>query len=64
MWDVGVWDQSVWPPVINDLSNWTDAEGFGSFISPVIQLTLSTSITPDIRLNAIEILYETGNALG
>lgn len=64
LWDTAVWDVATWPPTLNDLSNWTDAEGFGSVISPVIQLSLSTSITPDVRLNSIEILYEVGNAVG
>lgn len=64
LWDVALWDVGLWPPDLTDLSNWTDAEGFGSTISPVIQLTLSTAITPDVRLTATEILYETGNPLG
>jgi hypothetical protein len=64
LWDTAVWDSAVWPPTLTDLSRWTDAEGFGSTASPVIQLTLSTSITPDVRLNSIEILYEVGSPVG
>lgn len=64
LWDTAVWDTAIWPPALTDLSNWTDAEGFGSVVSPVIQLTLSTTTTPDIRLTSIELLYETGNAIG
>lgn len=64
LWDSALWDVGLWPPALTDLSNWTDAEGFGSTISPVIQLTLSTTTTPDVRLTATEILYETGNPLG
>ena len=64
LWDSAIWDTSTWPPTLFDLSYWNDAEGFGSVISPVIQLSLSTTTTPDVRLNSIEILYETGNAVG
>lgn len=64
VWDTAVWDTAVWPQALTDLSYWTDAEGFGATISPVLQLTLSTSITPDVRLTAIEVLYEDGNAIG
>lgn len=64
LWDSALWDVAIWPAALNDLSFWADAEGFGSVISPVIQLTLSTTTTPDIRLTSIEILYEPGNPLG
>jgi hypothetical protein len=64
LWDVALWDVAVWPAALNDLSFWTDAEGFGSMISPVIQLTLSSTVTPDVRLTQTEILYENGNPLG
>lgn len=64
LWDTALWDVATWPPALTDFSNWIDAEGFGANISPVIQLTLSTSSTPDVRLTAIEVLYENGNPLG
>lgn len=64
LWDTALWDVAVWPAVLTDLSLWVDAEGFGATVSPVVQLTLSTSVTPDVRMTAIELLFETGNALG
>ncbi|MGY3527282.1 hypothetical protein [Bradyrhizobium sp. USDA 4452] len=64
LWDTAIWDTAIWPAALTDLSAWTDAEGFGAVVSPVIQLTLSTSITPDVRLNSIEMLYEVGSPLG
>ena len=64
LWDVALWDVATWPAALTDISSWVDAEGFGANISPVVQLTLSTSITPDVRLTAIEILYENGNPIG
>lgn len=64
IWDTSLWDVATWPAALNDLSNWADAEGFGVVVSPVIQLTLSNPVTPDVRLTAIEVLYENGNPLG
>ncbi|QOZ15945.1 hypothetical protein XI02_13870 [Bradyrhizobium sp. CCBAU 21365] len=64
LWDVALWDVAVWPPTLVDLSAWTDAQGFGAVVSPVLQLTLSTSITPDVRLNSTELLYEVGAPMG
>lgn len=64
LWDTAVWDTAVWPNALTNISQWVDAEGFGAVVSPVIQLTLSTSLTPDVRMNSIELLYETGSALG
>ncbi|MGX1105453.1 hypothetical protein [Bradyrhizobium elkanii] len=64
LWDVALWDIAVWPPALVDLSAWVDAEGFGAVVSPVLQLTLSTSITPDVRLNSTELLYEVGAPMG
>jgi hypothetical protein len=64
LWDVALWDVATWPDDLADQSDWIDSEGEGSTISPVIQLTLSTSSTPDIRLTAIEVLYENGNPIG
>jgi hypothetical protein len=64
VWDTALWDVAVWPAALTDYSLWADAEGFGSVVSPVMQLTLSTSLTPDVRMTSIEMLYETGNPLG
>lgn len=64
LWDTAIWDADLWPQALTDLSFWTDAEGFGATVSPVLQLTLSTSITPDVRITATEMLYELGNPLG
>ncbi|WP_157158118.1 hypothetical protein [Bradyrhizobium genomosp. III] len=64
IWDSALWDAGVWPPTISDQSQWVAAEGFGTVISPVFQLTLSSSTTPDVRLTATEVLYENCNAIG
>ncbi|MDN5006408.1 hypothetical protein ACFQZO_36970, partial [Bradyrhizobium sp. GCM10027634] len=49
VWDTAIWDTAIWPAALTDYSLWADAEGFGSVVSPVMQLTLSTSLTPDVR---------------
>lgn len=57
-WDIAKWDIDVWPQDLTDVSQWIDAEGEGVMISPVIQVTLSTTMTPDVRLTETQIVYE------
>lgn len=64
VWDTAKWDIDVWPADLSDQSAWGAAQGLGMVVSPVIQLTLSTTQTPDIRLTATEVLYEGANSLG
>jgi hypothetical protein len=64
VWDTAKWDIDVWPSELSDQSTWIAAQALGMVVSPVFQLTLSTSQNPDIRLTATEMLYELGNALG
>lgn len=64
LWDVALWDVAIWAPTLADQSFWRDAEGVGNVVSPVMQLTLSTTQTPDIRLTANEILYAQANIIG
>ena len=64
LWDTALWDVAVWPQAISDQSAWVASEGFGTVISPVLQLTLSTTSTPDIRMTATEVLFENCNPIG
>ncbi len=64
VWDTARWNVDVWPADLSDQSAWRASEGLGMVIAPVVQLTLSTTQTPDIRLTATEILYEGANSLG
>lgn len=64
LWDSGVWDSAVWPPTIVSQATWRTAPGYGYTLAPIIQLTLSQSITPDVRLTTIDIMYEPGNSVG
>lgn len=61
VWDTAVWDVSSWPAGTTAQNNWQYATAFGTTFSPIIQLTLSSSsITPDIRLMRMDVLYEDG----
>lgn len=65
LWDSAIWDSSVWPADLSDQSMWVATPGgLGTVVSPVIQLTLSVAATPDIRLTATELIYESANAIG
>jgi hypothetical protein len=63
-WGVAKWGVDVWPQTLLNQSLWLSAPGFGSVLSPVIQLTVSTALAPDVRLTAIDVLYESGNPMG
>ena len=64
-WDVARWDVDVWPATLVNTSNWVMATGLGSIVAPVLQWTLSSaSVTPDVRLTQIDVLYEAGNLIG
>lgn len=63
-WGVAKWGVDVWPPSFSEIAVWQSAVGFGTTISPVIQASFSSSLTPDVRLSSIDILFEAGNLLG
>lgn len=65
VWDTAIWDVDVWPVELITQNRWSSAPGLGSVVSPVLQWTISDSTTdPDVRLTAIDLLYETGNEIG
>ena len=63
-WGVAKWGVDTWgnPDVL--YQNWVDAENIGSNVSPVVQVSVSTSVNPDLRLTSIDVLYEEGNIFG
>lgn len=63
-WDVARWDVDVWPPTVIQYVNWDTASGFGTVIAPVVQVSVSSLQPPELRLQQIDILFETGSALG
>lgn len=64
-WDVALWDVDVWPNELFGQTNWISTPAIGSVISPVLQWTVSEpSVDPDVRLTAMDIIYEDGNEIG
>jgi hypothetical protein len=63
-WDVAHWDVDVWPPESVLQNTWQNAAAFGEVVSPVYQVTVSQSSSVTLRLTAMELLYEKGNAFG
>ena len=64
-WDVAVWDVDVWPATLTNSAVWQMVPAYGSLLAPVLQTRLSSaSLTPDIRLTQIDLLYEEGNLIG
>ena len=58
-WDTAIWDSDVWPATLINQNNWTTSYGFGSTMAPVLQWTLSSAtLTPDMRLTRIDVLFE------
>ena len=63
-WDSSLWDMAIWPPIMLQQSNWLGAFGYGSDISPIWQITVSSTATPNVQLSAIDVLAEIGSAIG
>ena len=59
VWDTAKWDLDLWPVTLNNQNYWITASGLGAEFSPVLQWTLSSAtLTPDMRLTRIDVLYE------
>ena len=63
-WGTAVWGIDTWPYPLTTQTNWISAPGFGTVVSPVMQGTFNGSADADIRISAIELLFENGNILG
>lgn len=65
VWGASIWGRSYFPAAVIDQSQWTAAEAIGTVVSPVVQVsTNNVNITPDYRVNAIGLLFETGTPFG
>ena len=56
--------KSITPPESILQNTWQNAAAFGEVVSPVYQVTVSQSSSVTLRLTAMELLYEKGNAFG
>lgn len=65
LWDTAVWDGAVWGGGLTNQTQWLDAQGEGVAISVVWQMTTNQgAVTPDVRVAAFDVLYETGSVAG
>lgn len=65
LWDSAMWDAAVWGGGLINQNAWQDAQGFGSAIALVWQVTVNTgTTTPDIRIAAYDLLFEEGAIFG
>lgn len=64
LYGTAIYGVDIYPilPVLQQ--NWSQAPGFGTWVSPVMQLTINSLETPDIRMTGIEILTESGFPIG
>lgn len=64
VWGTALWGAGKWGQALTTQSDWKAMPGFGSVVSPVYQVTVSTALSPDLRTTAIQIQYEDANTLG
>lgn len=72
-WGVAKWGVDVWPTGSAGTStsggtfqyqNWIPVFADAQVIGLIIQIGVQSTVTPDIRLTATDVLYETGNVFG
>jgi hypothetical protein len=65
LWDVAQWDVDTWPtPTFFNTQTWVPTYAMSSILAPIVQVTLKTATTPDLRLTNIDVLFESGNIFG
>lgn len=64
VWGTAVWGSSLWSVGLSSQANWSYSPGYGSVVSPVYQVSVSSASDPDFRMTAAEVLYENGSILG
>lgn len=62
LWDVGLWDQATWDyGNTQDVSTkWVSIGKSGFSISPQVQMTFGISLTPNVELIQIDLLFDRG----
>lgn len=63
-WDGSLWDTAKWPGSVVRSASWKSLTGLGTAIAPVMQLSVSTTDTPDVRITQIDLVYEAGEVMG
>lgn len=63
-WGVARWGVDKWPGTLFQKAEWKAAVGFGVVLAPTLQISVSSSTSPDFRMQQMDVLYEVGDALG
>lgn len=63
-WGIAIWGVDVWPAAVTAKQDWLGAYGFGSALSPIIQVTFASATAPNFRLVSTTVIYEEGNIFG
>jgi hypothetical protein len=64
LWGVALWGVDVWPQTFFEPAAWVPAFALGAVISPIMQITFQSTVRPDVRLTATDILFEVGSIFG
>lgn len=64
LWDTAVWDTAVWPGTSTQKASWKIVTGFGAVLAPVMQVSVSSTTDPELDMLQMDVLYETGEAIG
>jgi hypothetical protein len=62
-WDVARWDQAVWPGSLFPYREWQGVTASGTAIAMVLQMTNGSPTTPDVFLNRLDVVFETGKVM-
>jgi len=63
-WDSAVWDTATWPGSLTRSAAWKGTTGLGTALAPVMQFSVSTTDTPDVRITQLDLVYEAGEVMG
>lgn len=64
-WDTAKWDADSWGGAIfRQTQVWRPVYAMANVVAPIIQVTLKTEATPDVRLTNIDVVFEQGNMFG
>jgi hypothetical protein len=67
LWGVAKWGVDVWPAGssgIFQLQDWVPVYADASQLAPIVQVSLNTASTPDVRLTSCDVLFEPGSIYG
>lgn len=63
-WDQDVWSTSASGTTLITSASWRSVNGYGTVLAPVMQISVSGTTAPDVRMTQIDLLYEPGEVFG